>query len=103
ESNRGAGVVENDRGVGFGHDVPSKEVPGRALEKDSAGVVRDEVRLRGDVVAGLQQEADRSEAAVVEKAIAAEDDSFRVHEGRAGGAVREECAFQRGRLRDTRA
>ena len=47
-----------------GDDVPAEDVPVGVLEEDAAGVVGEEVPLGDDVVARLEEEADRREAAV---------------------------------------
>ena len=61
----------------------------RALDEDAPGVVRDQVGLGEDVVAALEEESHRREAAVPEEAVAAEDEALRVHDGGARRPVLE--------------
>ena len=68
----------------------------RAFEEDAARVVGDQVVLGEHVVARLEQQADRGEAAIADEPVAAEDDALRVHERGAGGAVLERGCPRRG-------
>ena len=83
------GVVEHDRHVGAGDHVAAEGDPVRALDEDAPGVVRDQVGLGEDVVAALEEESHRREAAVPEEAVAAEDEALRVHDGGARRPVLE--------------
>ena len=72
----------------------SEAVAIRPFEEDAARVVGNQVVFGDHVIAGLQQQADRREAAIAHETVATERQPVRIHQRRAGGAVLEDVVLE---------